>query len=85
MFLLLSRLELSKGILRPRPRVRNPVILLVVAIGISPPRLQPLDSCSRSLDSCHILSRSVIGYLEPLLPRPAQALHTNQTCRSIDE
>jgi hypothetical protein len=60
--------------LSPCSRVRSS-LLLVVAIGIAPPRLQPLDSRSRFPDSRHILSRSVIGYLERLLPRPAAPLH----------
>jgi hypothetical protein len=75
MFLLLSWLELSKGIVCPHPRACNPVSILVDAIGIAPSRLSSLDSCSRSPGSCQILFRSVIGYLKPLLPRLAPPLH----------
>jgi hypothetical protein len=70
LFLLLFRLELSKGILCPRPRVCDPVLLLIVAIGIASPRLLP--SVPRSLTP--VTSRLAIGYLEPLSSRLAPPL-----------
>jgi hypothetical protein len=75
LFLLLFRLELSKGILRPRPRVCDPVLLLVVAIGIASPRLLP--PAPRSL--IPVTFCSAIGYLEPLSSRLAPPLQNQYT------
>jgi hypothetical protein len=61
-FCLLSRLDSSKGILSPCPRVCDPVPVLVVAIGIAPPRL--LSSVPRS--PIAVTPCPAIGYLEPL-------------------
>jgi hypothetical protein len=47
LFIILFQLELSKGILCPRPRVCDPVLILVVAIVIAPSRVRSLVSCSR--------------------------------------